>query len=142
MIPATTQKTLRLFSIVLLFLIGVLALAGGLRMIGDPQGKALGWSTEMLKYSPFDNYLISGFVLFVMNGMVSMSIAIVGIKKAKYYPLWIVLHGYILTCWILIQVIMIKHFNLPHLICGIAGILFIATGIFLMKYFMRNELSA
>ncbi|HEX7457106.1 MAG TPA: hypothetical protein VF301_01605 [Ginsengibacter sp.] len=129
----TAQRFVRLFSITLLLLLGISALAGGWGMIGDPSGEALGWTTEMLIYSPFNDYMIPGIMLFLVPGVVSVVIPILVIKKVKTYPFLIIGQGSILLLWIIIQVILIWQFNLLHLICFTTGFLIVVSGIFLMK---------
>ncbi len=92
----TAQRFVHPFSITLLLLLGISALAGGWGMIGDPSGEALGWTTEMLIYSPFNDYMIPGIMLFLVPGVVSIVITILVIKKVKTYPLLIIGQGSIL----------------------------------------------
>lgn len=48
---------------------GLSALAGGIGLILNTDGKALGMDTEMLASTPFETFLIPGIVLFVVNGI-------------------------------------------------------------------------
>ena len=122
------MRILRVFTIVLLFLNGSSAIAGGIGLIGDPSGKALGWTTEMLQHTPFDDYLIPGIVLFIGNGLLSILIAALTIKKKKHYPLYIIFQGSFLCGWIIAQIVMIRVYHPLHLICMVIGLLLIVCG--------------
>ncbi len=130
---AATNKLIRIFSLILLFLLGISAMAGGWELIHDPSGRALGWDVRMLQYSPFKNYLIPGIILFALNGISSIAIAIMVIKRTKNFPFFTIIQGGILICWIIIQVILIWKFNLLHTICLVIGTLLVVCGNFLLN---------
>lgn len=92
---------------------GIGALIGGGLLMYNPSGKMLGLSTDLLAYSPFEDYFIPGFTLFICNGLLS----IIGLwnlwKKEDNYGQWMTMQGLVLGVWILCQIIMIRKFFPP-----------------------------
>jgi hypothetical protein len=128
MITKASFRRRRIISIILLFIIALNALAAGYSFIVDPSGKAIGISTDYIRHSPFDSFLIPGIVLFIANGLLGLVAAIVAIRKGRYYQDLIVLQGLILTAWIIVQIIMVRDFNWMHGTCLLIGYLLIRYG--------------
>lgn len=127
------MKTARVFSIILLAIVAVNALAAGYSFMSDPSGRGLGISTDRLKYSPFNDYFIPGLVLFVANGVFTVfTLTLISIKY-KNYPLWIVIQGSILLGWIIVQVIFLREFNFLHFLFIVIGALIMLSGVRLNK---------
>ena len=124
---------LRVTAITLLFINGLSAVAGSIGLIGDPRGHSMGWTTDMLVNSPFETFLIPGIILFAGNGVLSLAIAILVIKKVASYPLLIFFQGAFLCLWIIIQMIMLQFYHPLHLVCGIIGVLLILCGYILSQ---------
>lgn len=122
-------------TISLLFLTGINAIIAGTLFIIDPTGNKMGMSTSYLSNSPFSNFLIPGITLFVVNGLLNIVVAILSIKKHRYYPSLIFLQGILLSGWIIIQVIMVKDFNVLHITMLSIGILLIVFGLILRGLF-------
>lgn len=135
--PVSTKKVsfdtglrhrFRLLAIVLLFVMGVNALAAGYSFMMAPSGKDVGLSARYLQFSPFTNFFIPGLVLFLLNGVLSIFAAISIIRKTKHYPQLIFLQGLILGGWIVIQVIMVRDFNWLHFACLLTAAAFLFLG--------------
>lgn len=131
--PPEINSLIRIYSIMLLLLLGIAALTGGWELMNDTSGRSLGWTLDKLEGSPFEDYFIPGIFLFVFLGIISIAISILVFKKVKEYPILIISQGGILLIWIVIQAILIWEFNLLHLICISSGLFIIASGIFLLK---------
>ena len=125
--------SIRILAITLLFLNGFSAVAGGVGLIGDPTGKSLGWSTDMLQHSPFNDFLVPGLVLFAGNGLLSIAIAVMTIKRRRYHAALIIIQGMFLCSWIIIQMVMLQLYHPLHLTCGGIGILLILCGYLLSQ---------
>lgn len=123
------KKNLRALALFLLFFNGAGAIFGGSALVYDPTGSALQLPVELLENSPFNSYLIPGIILIIMNGLLSILIAILAIRKSNYYPKLVILQGLILTGWLTIQIIMLQVFFAPmHLTCYFVGAGMIVTG--------------
>lgn len=128
------EKKLRTTAIVLLIFNGITALWGGGGLIYDPQGEFMQMPLELLMHSPFTTYLIPGIILFTMNGLLSIVIAIMVIRRYRHFPRLTILQGIILTGWLSVQIIMIRAFYAPlHVPYYLVGLGLISTGYFLLK---------
>jgi hypothetical protein len=117
------DKTPYIIGIILLFLHGLSALVGGGELIYDPSGEIIYLSVDMLEHSPFDDFLIPGIILFVVNGIFNIFSAIWCLLKRDGYPLLMIACGVLLIIWIAVQIIMIRQFypplHAPYLLAGI-----------------------
>ena len=111
MMVQSLQIKLRITAIVLLLIAATNVLAVGFSFIVEPSGKGLGMTTDYLKQSPFTNFFIPGLILFIANGVLSIFMAIISIKKGKHYPLLISFQGCIPLGWIIIQLLMLQFLN-------------------------------
>lgn len=129
---STINQLFRIVSLVLLVLIAVGAFAAGYSFVTDPSGSGIGMNTNYLKYSPFENFFIPGWVLICCNGVLSLVTLIYVLGRLKYHSVLLLLQGCILTGWIIIQVMMVHDFNLLHLFCLLTGIFWIVAGFLLL----------
>ena len=127
------QNKLRIIAIILLFIVAINALGAGYSFIVEPSGNDIGISTNYLKYSPFKTFLIPGIILFIANGILNLTAAIISIRKLPYYPYWLLFQGLILLGWAVIQVIPVRDFNFLHLTCLIIALVLILIGKYSLK---------
>jgi len=113
----------RIIAVCLLFIIGINAIVAGFLFIVDPSGIIMGLTTDYLKHSPFQSYLIPGIILFMFNGILNVAVGILSIKKAENYSKLILCQGLILLGWISIQVYMVRDINPLHIIMFFSGII-------------------
>lgn len=122
------MKTIRITTVILLLLVAINAVIAGYLFIIDPSGSKLKIPLSVLEYSPFKDFLIPGIILFTVNGIFNFVAATLTIFKWKNYPALIVWQGIILIGWIVIQVIMLREFNLLHFVLASIGILLFTFG--------------
>lgn len=121
-------------AIILLLIIGIGALAAGYSFMVEPSGEGVGISTNYLRQTaPFKNYLIPGMVLFTVNGVLSILVAVLALKRTRHYSLLILIQGCIYVGWIAIQLTMVTTFHPLHAIVASIGIVLIAIGFLLAK---------
>lgn len=118
---------------IVLLIVAIGAIPAGLGYLDDPSGQGLGQSTELLKNSPFNNFLIPGLFLLIVNGIGSLTGALLAFARHRYAGITGFLLGIILCLWICIQVYWIT-FNsfLQPLVFGL-GLLEILFGYLVMK---------
>jgi len=123
----------------LVFFQAISAIPAGFSLIFDPSGNNLGLPIEMLKHSPFSNYLIPGLFLFIVLGIFPMITFYGLIKKNKfklakkinlykeYHWSWTFSHylGLLLILWINMQLFFIREFSMLHFIYAMLGVLII-----------------
>lgn len=127
------MKALRWVAIVLLAFLGLSSMVGGIPLILDPQGKLLGMPLSLLRYSPFDTFLIPGIVLLVANGLLAMAILVAVLLRRPGYGLLTVLQGCILLGWLVIECILIRAVAWPHCFYGVIALGLVVSGMVLYR---------
>jgi len=126
------MKTKRPFTIsVLLFLLLLLslgALYGGMALVLDPSGGLIQLPLIILKYSPFNNFLIPGLILFTVLGLLPALVFYSLLKRPQWrwvnvlnvygdmYWAWTftLYVGFVLIIWISVQTLLINAVYLVH----------------------------
>lgn len=117
-------------------ILGIGALAGGIMLIIDPTGDAIGLPNTLLEHSPFANFLIPGILLLLILGVLPMIIGISLIRhirsgiceKFNLFPdrywgwTFSLYTGFALLIWIMAQVYWIQAVSLIHIIYFTWGI--------------------
>jgi len=152
------MHTKRPFAIYLLIalqlFLGIGGFAGGLLLILKPDGSLLGMQVGLLDDSPFNNYLIPGVLLFILNGLFPLFI-LTGLTLKPNWPLanliniyadrhwawtYSLYSGVILIGWITVQLTMINYFWLQPIMIftGLLIIVFTMTPS-VMRAFEQNR---
>ncbi len=95
------------FEGILQLFIGLGAIVCGILMIIQPDGSLFGLPLEMLKGSPFSNFLVPGILLLSVNGLGNVYSAILSFKKHAIAGFAGIFFGLGLIVWLFIQVNMI-----------------------------------
>lgn len=126
-------KTTRILIVSLLLFNGISACFGGYMLMSKPDGSGLDMPVSFLEHTPFSNYLIPGIVLFVANGLLSLVVVFFVLTKSVHYIKLTMLQGFVLTGWIMVQMIMLQTVNYLHIILGSVGVLLIVSGLLLSR---------
>jgi len=128
-------EQMRIFTIILLFILGIGALGGAWMLMTDPSGETLGIPLALLQTTPFKNYLIPGILLFTFIGLLSLYVMALGLKKSNKYPLYLIVQGGILFSWLTIELMINRNFYVHHLHIPLylMGFIFIGMGFKLKK---------
>jgi len=128
-------KTWRLWALILMFFLGISALFGSYYLITDPTGESLQMPSGFLISTPFDNYLIPGILLLIINGIPALLIAFLTLFKVKYYAYLIVIQGIILLIWLTTELIININlfYPLTHITYYLIGSALIFLGLKLRK---------
>jgi len=128
-------KTWRLWALILLFFLGISALFGGYYLITDPTGESLQMPPGLLISTSFENYLILGILLLIINGIPALLIAFLALFKVKYYAYLIVIQGIILLLWLTAELIININlfYPLTHITYYLIGSALIFLGLKLRK---------
>ncbi|MGI6114036.1 MAG: hypothetical protein ACOYEJ_07910 [Mahellales bacterium] len=129
------KRVYRLLFILHLF-VGIGAVSGGLAAITNPN-EPLGASVELLKNSPFKDYLIPGIILFTVIGLGN----IISALMLRFMPR---IQGYIssvfswaLVIWIIVQCLMLDSIIFLHVLFFIIGVI---QGLLSMKILFAQNL--
>ena len=109
---ATREKRRRWWIAGLLFFISANAVFAGYVFVSKPDGSAIGIPQEWLEDSPFDDYLVPGFILLTLG----IASAVAGIAQARRHALAGVLSGVLglgYIIWIIVQSAMMGSFRHP-----------------------------
>ena len=123
------HRIFKIIAIILLLFNAISALFGGWSLMSDPSGESLEIPFRFLEHSPFENFLVPGIILFILNGLFSLLFAVMALLKFMNYSWLVIFQGFILVGWLIIQIIMIRDFYGPlHVLYFSVGILLISTG--------------
>lgn len=126
-------KLIRSCIIILLLLNGVGALYGGSSLIRYPDGSGLGMTVDILKQSPFTNFLIPGIILLIINGIGSVVVLVTIIFNLRKQYFLVIGQGIVLCLWIIVQIMMIRQIIQLHYIMFAIGMLLIVLAYLLRK---------
>lgn len=115
--------------VVLELILGVGALAGGAMLMASPTGALFGMPLSMLEHSPFTSFLVPGLVLFVVNGVVPLGVAVATAKQVRWASFAAPVVGVVLCGWIAVQVAMIRGLSILHFIYFGLGIAILVIGL-------------
>ena len=101
------KRALFLSQAILQFFIGLGAVGGGALMIIAPDGRLLTMSVDMLKDSPFRNFLLPGLILFIVNGVGHLISGVLSVRRHALAGWAGIIFGLGLMIWIFVQVNMI-----------------------------------
>ena len=107
------------------------SLAGGLGAILNPKAP-MGTSVDILKNSPFDDFLIPGIILFVIIGLGNIISALVIRSNLKYRLYISNVFSWALVIWIIVQCIMLRDINILHVIFFLIGLIEVILATILM----------
>jgi len=109
------------------------ALYGGWSLMTLPDGSGLQMSVGLLQKSPFHNFFIPGLILFVFNGLLSIVVLLMLWFKPEQSFRFMYAQGFILTAWIIVQVLLIQTFFYLQLVFFGVGIAMLIFGFMLHK---------
>ena len=101
------KKRIFLSQGVLQIFVGIGAAISGLMLMASPDGSLLGAPPDMLKGSPFADFLVPGFILFAVNGIGQLVAAFLTLRRRPAAALTGAVFGLGLMIWIFVQVNMI-----------------------------------
>lgn len=120
--------------------IGLGAMAGGLMAILYPQGPG-GMPVDVLKNSPFTDFLIPGIILFGFIGLGNIAAAVTMLCKNRYQGYISSVMGWGLMIWIVVQCIMlwsIVHLHVIFFCLGAVQAALAMAILFLRRQFPAN----
>jgi hypothetical protein len=128
-------RYIRIASVILLFINGVTAVAGGLLLVLSPEGQLAGMSPERLAATAFKNYLFPGLTLLVGIGFFSIYTAILFITRYQYSPVFLILEGFFLAAWTLVQVLAFSKLSFLQPVYGLTALIMLLFGFLLSTSF-------
>ena len=127
-------RVTRIASVVLLIINGFTAIAGGLLLVLEPDGRLLHISVLWLKGLALKNYLLPGFILLFVIGFFSIYADILIITCYKYAPAYMAVEGFFLLVWTIVQVLTFSRLSFLQPVYGFVAIALLLFGFILSKY--------
>lgn len=94
-----------------IYFVAFSALSTGLILIIKPDGNSMGLTVNMLKSTPFHNFLIPGLLLvFIIGGVNLLALLLNIFNHPKTYKVTMAA-GIIVTGWIIAQLLLISSFS-------------------------------
>jgi len=117
-------------AIILLLFSSAGAFYASYHLVGHPDGSSLKIPVEILKHTPFKNFLIPGILLFISVGVLSLLAIVMIIFQISVHAKYIIAAGLILTVWMLVYMALASEIyrtqyivlamGLGELMCGVA----------------------
>lgn len=110
---------------ILVSFIAITAALSGLLMISDPGGSILNLPLSLLENTPFINYRIPGILLTTMVGGVNLIAVFYNMQRHPGRYNWAMAGGFMISVWILVQLLLIQAAHWLHFIYLGIGLLII-----------------
>lgn len=133
------KKVIKMLIIAVLVVNGATATYSGVNMMVCPDGSSLNLSHDLLNLTPFENFFIPGLLLFLFNGVSSVSVF-----AAFYYndanTVAVKVQGLTLLVFIIVQISLIRTIMPFHIVYAIGGCLIIGCAYLFERPFHRKHL--
>jgi len=99
---------LRTLLFILVCFVAITSLVSGILIITHPDGSVMQMSVDLLKTSPFKNFLIPGIVLTVLVGGTNLLAAFFNMQRNANRYNWALAGGIMISGWTVVQMILIN----------------------------------
>jgi hypothetical protein len=110
---------------ILVSFIAVTATLSGLLMISDPEGGILNLPLSLLDNTPFKNFRMPGILLTILVGGVNLVAIFFNLQRHPGRYNWAMAGGFMISGWILVQLLLIQAAHWLHFIYLGIGLLII-----------------
>ncbi len=116
---------MKLLLFLLTAFVALTAILSGALLVSYPDGSLLNLSVELLKETPFKNFLVPGILLTVVVGGINLVAVILNMQTHPLRYNWAIAGAIVIICWILFQMFFsLTHWlHVAYLIIGIVMIL-------------------
>src|SRR5215470_8954944 len=84
--------------------IGSFAVVGGAILMGDPSGRAIGFSPELVARTPFPDFFVPGLILVLAVGAFAFAVARATLLGRSWAKLGHLAYGAVLFGWMVILI--------------------------------------
>jgi hypothetical protein len=127
------MKVVRIIAIAALVFLGLSALVGAIPLLVHPNGEPWRMPQSLLQYSAFHSYFIPGIILLVANGLLSLWVLWLTVRKHPGYGWWVAAQGCVLFGWLTVEVVMLRLAVWPHYLYGAVALALVVTGLALAR---------
>jgi hypothetical protein len=125
------MKAVRFISLFALVFLALTSVVGAIPMLTDPHGQPWQMPQSFLAHSPFHSYLIPGIVLLVMDGLMSMFVCVLVLRRRRGYGLWIAFQGCVLFGWLAVECMVLRMVIWAHYVYGAVALILVLAGLWL-----------
>jgi hypothetical protein len=130
---AIINKLIRYALGLLQIFVGITAVLGGFGLVSDPSGTKMNVPLELLKNTPFTNYLIPGLVLLIVIGVGNVFAGIVTFLRHRYAGSISVFFGAVLAFYMITEVWLIGLVNFSQPLYFVLGAVELIFGLNLSR---------
>lgn len=112
--------------VVLEFALAIGGLLAGVALLLAPDGHNLGWTTEPLQGTSFDDYWVPALILLALNGVTPIVLAVATLQRRTWVTWAHLVLGIVLIGWIGAQLIAVGYVSLLQPIFGAIGFIIAA----------------
>jgi hypothetical protein len=127
------MKVVRIIAIVALVYLGLSGIVGAIPLLMHPAGEPWGMPQSLLRHSPFHSYLLPGIILLLANGLLSLWVLWLAVRRHPGYGWWVAVQGCVLLGWLAVEVAMLRLAVWPHYLFGAVALVLVATGLALAR---------
>jgi len=127
------MKAARIVAIAALVFLGLSATVGAIPMLMHPADEPWALPQRLLRDSPFHSYLIPGIILLVANGLLSLWVLWLTVRRQTGHGWWVMAQGCVLSGWLIVEMVMLRLVVWPHYFYGVVALVLVVAGIALVR---------
>lgn len=108
-------------------------------MLMHPTGEPWQMPQKLLQHTPFSSYLVPGIILLAANGLLSLWVLWLTVRKLPRYGWWVTAQGCVLSGWLTVEMAMLRLVVWPHYVYGAVALALVAAGIALASERRRGS---
>lgn len=120
-------------AIVVLVFLALSGIVGAIPLILHPTGEPWTMPQTSLQRSPFHSYLVPGIILLLANGLLSLWVLWLTMRRRPGYDWWVIAQGIVLLSWPIVEVGMLQVLVWPHYLYGAVAIALVIPGIAIVR---------
>jgi len=101
---------------------------GAVPLLIHPADEPWAMPQSLLRHSPFHSYLIPGLILLLANGLLSLWVLWLTLRRRPGYGWWVAAQGCVLLGWLVVEVLMLRLVVWPHYLYGAVGLVLVVGG--------------
>jgi hypothetical protein len=127
------MKVVRIIAIIALVYLGLSGIVGAIPLLLHPAGEPWRMPQSLLRHSPFHSYLVPGIILLVANGLLSLWVLWLAMRRHQGYGWWVAAQGCVLLGWLAVEVAMLRLAVWPHYLFGAVALVLVVAGLALVR---------
>jgi hypothetical protein len=90
------MRAVRIIAVAVLVFLGLSGIVGAIPLLVHPTGEPWAMPQSLLRHSPFQSYLIPGIILLMANGLLSLRVLWLTVRRHSGYGCWAAAQGCVL----------------------------------------------